>query len=101
MMERAQLVWKRAVELAAEHGDADMDATSLDISRVAEQDTTIVAHGLAIGRTHLQDHPLDMGARRARRLLEAVVARLGVRPEDNGADEVGLPVRREVRGPWC
>jgi hypothetical protein len=78
--ERAQLVWRRALELAgpAQH---DRFARALELLRVAHHSPAIVVHALTVGTRHLHAHPEDAIAREGVTILEAAIAFLGVRPQ--------------------
>jgi hypothetical protein len=78
-LERAQVVWLRAVELADSAGDDDfLDA--LDLLRTALHGPSTLLHALMIGRARHRDRPADPIVRDAVRLLSRATAWLGSQP---------------------
>jgi hypothetical protein len=82
-VERAQLVWRRALELARSEAPRDRFGLALDLLRAAHHDPATMAHALALGRRHLRAHAADPVARGAASVLEAAITFLGVRPRQN------------------
>jgi hypothetical protein len=78
--ERAQVVWRRALELVDPLAQHDRFALALDLLRAAHHDPATMAHALTLGRTHLRAHSEDATARAGVTILEAAIAFLGVRP---------------------
>ena len=78
--ERAQLVWRRALELAGHRAVHDPFENALDLLRAAHHDPTTVAHALTLGRTHLRADAHDFVARAATGVLEGAINALGVKP---------------------
>jgi hypothetical protein len=79
-LERAQLVWQRALELVDPTEQHDRFALALDLLRTAHHDPATVSHALALGRTHLRSHADDARARSGAGILESAIEFLGVRP---------------------
>jgi hypothetical protein len=84
-LEPAQVVWRRAVELAGS-GDRDHFVVELDLLRTAHHGPSTLRHALMLGRARRRDHPADPVLRDAVRLLERATSWLGTRPTDG---EVG------------
>ena len=78
--ERAQLVWRRALELADPPAQHDRFALALDLLRAAHNGPATMAHALNLGRTHLHTQPDDPVARGGVTILEAAIAFLGGKP---------------------
>ncbi len=78
-LEPAQVVWRRALELAppAPH---DRFALALDLLRAAHHSPATMVHALTLGTNHLHAHPDDSRARRGVAILEAAIAFLGAKP---------------------
>jgi hypothetical protein len=85
-VERAELICDRSGEMAALVGPDDVGNVAIELLRAADHDQTTLIHALGIGRSRLRREPTDAYARRGVRLLEAVVAFLGVKAR---GDEVG------------
>ena len=77
--ERAQLVWRRALQLADPPARHDRFALALHLLRAAHHDPTTMAHALTLGRTHLRAHADAAAARKGATILEAAIAFLGVK----------------------
>jgi hypothetical protein len=77
--EQAQLVWRRAVDLADPPTPPDRSALALDLLRAAHHVPATMAHALNLGRTHLRAHPGDAFARGGVTLLETTISFLGVK----------------------
>ncbi len=90
-LERAQLVWRRALELADPLAQRDQFAIALDLVRAAYNDPAIMAHALTLGRTYLRAHADDAFALGGARILEAAITFVGVEPR---AGDVSGPGRR-------
>jgi len=78
--ERAQLVWRRALDSADPSAQYDRFALALELVRAAHHDPATMAHALNLGRTHLHAHPEDALARGGATILEAAIAFLGIKP---------------------
>lgn len=78
--ERAQLVWRRALELVDGPAQHDRFGLALELLRAAHHGPATMAHALNLGRTHLRTHPEDAAAREGATILEAAIALLGVKP---------------------
>jgi hypothetical protein len=83
--ERAQLVWRRALELASPPSQHDRFGVALGLLRTAHHTPATMAHALNLGRTHLRAHPDDAPARGGVAILEEAIAFLGIKPR---ADDV-------------
>jgi hypothetical protein len=79
-LERAQVVWGRALDLAESGQQHDPFGRALDLLRAARHDPATMAHALAIGRTHLRAHPGSTVAEAGAGILESAIAFLGVKP---------------------
>jgi hypothetical protein len=79
-LERAQLVWRRALELADPLTQRDQFAMALDLLRAAHNDPATMAHALTLGRTYLRAHADDAIALGGARILEAAITFVGVEP---------------------
>ena len=79
-LEQAQLVWRRAVDLADPPTPHDRSALALDLLRAAHHVPATIAHALNLGRTHLRAHPEDAFARGGVTILETAISFLGVKP---------------------
>jgi hypothetical protein len=85
-LERAQLVWQRAVHLADSAGEGDDFLVALDLLRTAHHDPSTMLHALMLGRAGHRDQPEDPALRDAVRLLARAATWLGSRPT---AGEIG------------
>jgi hypothetical protein len=92
-LERAQLVWQRALTLARRGASEDRDrfAVMLDLLRTAHHGPATMSHALALGEAHGRDTPGDPATGDAVRLLAGTIAWFG-RPTDDG--EVGRTAAR-------
>jgi hypothetical protein len=79
-LERAQLVWQRAVELSDPAVHHDPFALALDLLRVAHHDPDTMAHALTLGARKVQADAGDAAAVGATRVLRAAIAFLGLKP---------------------
>lgn len=89
-MERAELICDRSGEMAALVGPDDVGNVAIELLRAADHDETTLTHALGIGRSRVRREPTDASARRGVRLLEAVVAFLGVKPRDDEVASSGV-----------
>jgi hypothetical protein len=78
-LERAQLVWRRAVTLAGPARDSERAAQVLDLLQAADQDLSAMCHALTLGRAHQRSNPGDVPARHGVELLARSIAWLGPR----------------------
>jgi hypothetical protein len=85
-LERAQLVWQRAVALARSDQDSDRFVPSLDLLGAAHHSQSTMLHALHLGRARLLATPADIPTRDAVLLLARTISWLG-RPTEQ--DEVG------------
>lgn len=76
-LERAQLVWRRAVTLSDGDEKRDPFEVSLDLLRTAHHGPSTMLHALAYGRTQMRKRPDDPVVRSAVQLLERTIAWLG------------------------
>jgi hypothetical protein len=76
-LERAQLVWRRAVTLSDAAEDRDPFEVTLDLLRTAHHGPSTMLHALAYGRAQLIKRPDDKVVREAVHLLEGTIAWLG------------------------
>ena len=83
--ERAQLVWRRALELAGPPSQHDRFGPALELLRAACHGPATMAHALNLGRTHLHAHPEDALARGGVAILEEAIVFLGIKPH---ADDI-------------
>ena len=81
--ERAQLVWRRALEFAGPPSQHDRFGLALELLRAAHHGPATMAHALRLGRTHLHAHPGDTRARDGVAILEDAIAFLGIKPRDH------------------
>jgi hypothetical protein len=84
--EQAQLVWRRAVDLAAPHTPRDRSVITLDLLHAAHHVPATIAHALNLGRTHLRTHPEDAFAHGGVTILETAISFLGVKPHVGDID---------------
>jgi len=92
-LERAQLVWQRALTLArrGQGEDADRFVVMLDLLRAAHHGPATMSHALALGEAQRREAPGDPVTRDAIRMLASTIAWFG-RPTDDG--EVGRTTAR-------
>lgn len=81
-LERAQLVWLRAVSLSRTDQERDRFVVVLDLLRTARHGPSTMLHALALGHAQQRATPGDPTTRDAVRLLSRTIAWLGKRPED-------------------
>jgi hypothetical protein len=95
--EQAQLLARRSIELATRLPSDAMAEAALELMRAANHDPATLEHALVVCRSVARDDPANEQIQRAIRLLEQVVAFLGVPPE---VFETGTAPRRrpEVSG---
>jgi hypothetical protein len=89
-LERAQLVWQRAVNLSGPAENDDWFRVVLDLMRTARHGPATMLHALALGRAQQRAHPGDNATRNAVQLLTRAVAWMGKRTDDG---EVGTLAR--------
>jgi hypothetical protein len=85
-LERAQVVWRRALALARSNRSRDRVLPSLDLLRAARHGPSTMIHALTLGRAQLAAAPRDVPTREAVRLLTCTIAWLGKPVEQ---DEIG------------
>jgi hypothetical protein len=85
-LERAQVVWLRALAIAQDRSSSDSDLPSLELLRAARHGPSTLLHALTLGRAQLAGAPDDAPARDAVRFLTRTIAWLGRPVED---DEIG------------
>lgn len=89
-LERAQLVWQRAVTLSRPDQERDRFVVMLDLLRAAHHGPSTMLHALALGRAHEREAPTDVATRDAVRLLSRTITWFGTRTEKG---EVGRTAR--------
>ena len=94
VLERAQLVWLRAMSLARRHPDDDSFIVVLDLLRTARHGPSTMLHALALGRAHQRATPADIPTRDAVGLLTRTIAWLGKRTDDTDVPRAATPRRR-------
>jgi hypothetical protein len=85
-LERAQVVWRRAVTLSRSERDDDRFGIVLDLLRTAHHGPSTMLHALALGREQQRATPGDVPTRDAIRLLTRTIDWLGKRTDEH---EVG------------
>lgn len=86
-LERAQLVWRRALVLARSDLSSDRFVASLDLLRAAHHGPSTMVHALALGRAQQRVAPEDIPTRDAVHLLNHTISWLGkpIEPDEVGA----------------
>lgn len=82
-LERAQLVWMRAVALSEREQHRDPFTIVLDLLRAARHGPSTMLHALALGQAQQRAQPDDVPTRDAVRLLSRSIAWLGKRVEND------------------
>jgi|SoiMethySBSTD1v2_1073268.scaffolds.fasta_scaffold3042030_2 hypothetical protein len=90
-LERAQLVWRRALTLSGRSHDDDRFKVVLDLLRTARHGPSTMLHALTLGRAQLRATPEDVATQDAVNLLTRSIAWLGKRTD---AGEVGTASAR-------
>jgi hypothetical protein len=80
-LERAQLVWLRAMTLSRADHDQDRFRVMLDLLRTARHGPATMRHALALGEAHERDAPRDAVTRDAVRLLTSTIDWFGNKAE--------------------
>ena len=80
-LERAQVVWRRAIELGGTLVGHDPPEAALDLLRVALHDVSTMAHALALGRTRLRGDTDNTEVAGGVDVLQRAVRFLGARPD--------------------
>ncbi len=88
---RAQAVWRRTFQLADPFDQDHAFAVVFDVLRTARHELGTLRDALELGRRRVDDHPVDLIARRACALLERAIAFMG------GDGSAGAAGRREHR----
>jgi len=83
-LERAQVVWQRALELDALERQ-DLFAVALELLRTAHHHPTAMAHALTLGRNQLRSDADNLDVRGGVDILKRTLAFLGVKPIVNDA----------------
>jgi hypothetical protein len=81
LLEVAQRVWQRSVELASAGVQSNLADQSLALLRTARHDADTMSHALGLGRSQARHPSNDETTRRGIRLLERAIAYLGVEPQ--------------------
>jgi hypothetical protein len=111
-LERAQLVWQKAITLSATDRGKEPFGTILILLRAAHHGPSTMLHALALGREQQRIAPGDPKVRDAVRLLSRTVEWLGKRTDEGEVGAAGATsdagpadaagpgpdVRRTVRG---
>ena len=79
-LQRAQLVWRRAISVVEPLDQHDVLAVVLELLRTAHHDVATMSHALTLGRARVREHPADVVARQGTRVLEQAIAFMGVEP---------------------
>jgi len=80
-LERAQLVWQRAITLSRPGPDRDRFVVMLDLLRTAQHGPSTMLHALALGEAQERAAPGDIAVRDAVRLLFRTITWFGKRSE--------------------
>ncbi len=88
---QAQAVWRRTLQLADPFDQHDVFVVVFDVLRTARHESGTLWAALELGRRRVDDHPVDLIARRACALLERAIAFMG------GDGSAGAAGRREHR----
>ena len=91
---QAQPVWGRAFELADSFEEHDMFAVVFDVLRTARHESGTLRDALLLGRRWVDDHPVDLVARRACAFLERAIAFMG---GDGSTGAPGPPEHRMAK----
>jgi hypothetical protein len=98
-LERAQVVWRRAVTLSNADRDRDGEPFGivLDLLRTAHHGPSTMLHALALGREQQRVAPGDTRVQDAVHLLSRTIEWLGKRTEDDEVGTVGSASGRLAR----
>jgi hypothetical protein len=88
-LERAQLVWRRALVLARSNQSPDSIVASLDLLRTAHHRPSTMLHALGLGRAQQLVTPDDIPTRDAVHLLTHTISWLGRSNEPNEVGTIG------------
>jgi hypothetical protein len=91
---QAQAVWRRTFQLADPFDQDDGFAVVFDVLRTARHESGTLRDALELGRRRVDDHPVDLIARRACALLERAIAFMG---GDGSAGAAGRPDHRMAK----
>jgi hypothetical protein len=78
--ERAQILARVAIELAARFGADGMTDAAFELMRGADHDTAMLEHALVVCRSLARHDPVNKDVKLAIRLLKAATMFLGVPP---------------------
>ena len=90
-LERAQLVWRRAVALSSSEREDERFGIVLDLLRTAHHGPSTMLHALALGREQQRLSPGDPHIQGAVRLLARTIEWLGKRTEEHEVGTSGSP----------
>jgi hypothetical protein len=96
-LERAQVVWQRAVTLSAPGRDNEPFGPVLELLRTAHHGPSTMLHALALGREQQRITPGDPRVRDAMRLLSRTIEWLGKRTDDGEVGAAGISAGRDAR----
>jgi hypothetical protein len=82
-LERAQVVWRYALDLVDDAPSDGHVVVALDLLRTAHHDVATLAHARVLGMTRVRAHPDDVAAAAAVARLNRAIVFLGVRPTSN------------------
>ena len=91
---QAQTVWRRTFQLADPFDQDDVFAVVFDVLRTARHESGTLRDALELGRQRIDDHPVDLIARRACALLERAIAFMG---GDASTGAAGRPEHRMAK----
>ncbi len=91
---QAQTVWRRTFQLADPFHQDDVFAVVFDVLRTAGHESGTLRDALELGRRRVDDHPVDLIARRACALLERAIAFMGA---DGSTGAAGRPEHRMAK----
>jgi hypothetical protein len=88
-VERAELVWQRALDIAVGREPRDQSDRAVELLQTALNDPSTMAHALSLGRTHVRRNADDVVARAGVTILDAAIGFLGAKPHDSET-EIGV-----------
>ena len=96
-LERAQLVWQRALALSTSERDTERFGTVLDLLRAAHHGPSTMLHALALGREQQRVTPGDVHTRDAIRVLARTTEWLGKRTDEHEVGAAASTAARQAR----
>ncbi len=91
---QAQAVWRRSFQLADPFDQDDVFVVVFDVLRTARHESGTLRDALELGRRRVDDHPVDLIARRAGALLERAIRFMG---GDGSTGAAGRPKHRMAK----